>query len=56
MFLENYWAKQIEYFKILFDGTLTTYLKSLIIVGTVYSRFINVVYYSHVQVAHQNER
>lgn len=57
LFLENYWAKQIEYFKMLFDGKLTNHLKSLIIIGTDYSSFIKVVYDGHVQeVAHQNER
>lgn len=50
-------GKHIEYFKMLFDGKLTNHLKSLILVGTVYSSFIKVVYNSHVQeVAHQNER
>lgn len=57
LFLENYWAKQIEYFKMLFDGKLTNHLKSFIIIGTDYSSFIKVVYDGHVQeVAHQNER
>lgn len=39
------------------DGKLTNNLKPRIIVGTVYSSFIKVVYDSHVQeAAHQNER